>query len=90
MRGRVFGGFDQAILPWAPRRDIGHLRSGRRDPFLNGLGNKLRPVVGANVAMNTTQDEQARRSINHISGLEPASDPDRQRFVGDSSTIVSK
>src|SRR5215204_3513330 len=41
---------DIAILPRASWSDVGGLGPDRRDPLLDGLGDELRAVVGADVA----------------------------------------
>src|SRR3954468_5679605 len=69
------------ILPRAAGSDIGGLGSDRRDPLLDGLGDELRAVVGANVARHATQDEQVREHVDDADGLELASDPDGQALV---------
>src|SRR5215207_4583182 len=38
---------DVTILPRAARSDVGGLGSDRRDPLLDGLGDELRAIVGA-------------------------------------------
>src|SRR3954469_25384854 len=74
---------DVTVLPRAARSDIGRLGSDRRDPLLNGLGDELRAVVRADVARHATQDEQVREHVDHVDGLELASDPDGQALVGE-------
>src|SRR4051794_25636744 len=74
---------DVAVLPRAARSDVGGLGSDRRDPLLDGLGDELRAVVGANVARHATQDEQVREHVDDVDGLELASDPDGQALVGE-------
>src|SRR3954454_15419156 len=74
---------DVTVLPRTARSDIGGLGSDRRDPLLDGLGDKLRAVVGANVARHATQDEQVREHVDDVDGLELASDPDGQALVGE-------
>ena len=49
---------DVAVLPGAAWRDVGGLCADRRDPLLHGLGYKLRPIVGSDMARHATQDEQ--------------------------------
>src|SRR5215207_1181836 len=72
---------DIAILPRAAWSDVGGLGSDRRDPLLDGLGNELRAVVGADVARHAAQDEQVREHVDDVDGLELASDADRQALV---------
>jgi hypothetical protein len=42
-------GLDEAILPWAARRNVGGSRPDSGNPFLHGLGDELRAIVGTNV-----------------------------------------
>ena len=43
-------GLDVAVLPRATRGDVGGPRANSADAVLHGLGDELRPVVGADVA----------------------------------------
>src|SRR5918993_5315150 len=72
---------DEAVLPRAARGDVGGLGTHGRDPFLDGLGHELRSVVGADVAQHAAQDEEIGQDVDHVRGLELASDPDRQALV---------
>jgi hypothetical protein len=38
-------GLDEAILPWAARRNMGGFRPDGGNPFLRGLGAKLRAIA---------------------------------------------
>ena len=67
-----------AVLPGAVRLDIGGLRADGGDPFTQRRGNELRSVVGANIGWRPAQDHQVRQGLQHIGGVEPALDPDRQ------------
>src|SRR4051794_14394464 len=60
---------DIAILPGAAWSDVGGLGSDRRDPLLDGLGDELRAVVGADVARHAAQDEQVREHVDDVDGL---------------------
>ena len=55
---------DKAILPRAAWSDVGGLGSDRRDPLLDGLGDELRAVVGADVLRNAAQDEQVGQDVD--------------------------
>lgn len=46
-----------AILPWAPWFDVGGRRANRCDPVLDGLGDELRTIIGADVAGHPAQTE---------------------------------
>src|SRR3954467_2097492 len=72
---------DVAVLPRASRSDVGGLASDRRDPLLDGLGDELRAVVGADVARHAAQDGQVGEHVDDVDGLELASDADRQALV---------
>src|ERR1041385_2765727 len=61
--------FDEAVLPWAARRDVGGLRADRADPLLHRFGNELRAIVGTDVLGDATQNEQIRQ---HVDDVEPA------------------
>jgi hypothetical protein len=50
--------FDEAVLPGAARCDIRGLGSHGCDPFLNGLGDELGPIVRTNMFGHPAQDEQ--------------------------------
>ena len=74
---------DVAVLPRAARLDVGGLGADSGDPFLHGLGDELRSVVGPDVPGNAAQDEQVGQNVDHIDGFELAGDTDRQAFVGE-------
>ena len=74
---------DVAVFPWTAWLDIGRLCADGCDPLPHGLGHELRPIVGPDVARNTTQNEEIGQHIDDIDGLELAGDPDRQAFVGE-------
>jgi len=75
--------FDVAVLPRAARRDVGGLGTNGGDPLLQGFGHELGPIVGADVTGDTTQDKEIRQNVDHVDGLEPPRDPDRQALVGE-------
>jgi hypothetical protein len=69
-------GLDEAILPWAARRpDSGN-------PFLHGLGDELRAIVGTNVLGHAAQDEQIREHVDDIDGFHLPVDKNGQTFMG--------
>jgi hypothetical protein len=74
---------DVAVLPGAASLDVGGLGTDNRDPFLYGLGEELRSVVGPDVSGNALQDEQVGQNVDHIDRLELAGDTDRQAFMGE-------
>src|ERR1700751_1557279 len=74
---------DEAVLPWAARRDVGGLCADCADPLLHRLGDELRAVVGTNVLGNTAQDEQVRQHIDDIDRSEPAGYPNGQALMGE-------
>jgi hypothetical protein len=74
---------DEAIFPRTAWCDVGCLRADRCDPVLHGLGHKLRPVIGPDVARYAAQHEEVGQNIDHIEGLEFAIDADRQTFMGE-------
>ena len=47
------------------------------------VATKLRSVVGPDVSGNAPQDEQVGQNVDHIDGLELASDTDHQAFMGE-------
>ena len=69
---------DIAVLPRTTSLDVSGLGADSRDPFLHGLGDELRSVVGADMTGDTTQDEEVGQNVDHIDGLELAGDTDRQ------------
>ena len=75
--------FDKTVLPGAARCDVGRLGTNRMDPLLDGLGDELGAIVGADVAGHAAQNELVGEHIDDIRAVEPAVDPDRQTFVGE-------
>ena len=73
--------FDEAVLPWASRRDIGGACADGGDPFLHGPGDELRAIVGTNVLRRAAQDEQVGQDIDDVGGVQLSIDPDRQRLM---------
>ena len=73
---------DIAVLPRTARFDIGSLGADSGDPFLHGLGDELRSVVGPDMTGNAAQDEQVRQNVDDIDCFELAGDTGRQAFVG--------
>src|SRR5215475_12823426 len=74
---------DVAVLPRATPFDVSGLGTDNRDPFLHGLGDELRSVVGPDVSGNAPQDEQVGQNVDHIDRLELAGDTDRQAFMAE-------
>src|SRR5260221_3670037 len=74
---------DVAILPRAAPLDVSGLGTDSRDPFLHGLGDELRSVVGPDVSGNAPQDEEVGQNVDHIDCLELAGDTDRQAFMAE-------
>src|SRR5207302_10883690 len=50
--------FDVAVLPRTASLNVSGLDADSSDPFLHGLGDELRSVVGADVTGDATQDEE--------------------------------
>ena len=74
---------DVAVLPRTAPLDIGSLGADSGDPSLDGLGDELRSVVGADVTGDAAQDEEVGQNVDHIDRLELAGDTDRQAFMGE-------
>src|SRR6266508_2396412 len=74
---------DVAVLPRAAPLDVSGLGTDSRDPFLHGLGDELRSVVGPDVSGNAPQDEEVGQNVDHIDRLELAGDTDRQAFMAE-------
>ena len=74
---------DVAVLPRAAALDVSGLGTDSRDPFLHGLGDELRSVVGSDVSGDAPQDEEVGQNVDHIDRLELAGDTDRQAFMGE-------
>jgi len=72
---------DVAVLPRVASLDVSGLGADSCYPFLHGLGDELRSVVGPDVSGNAPQDEQVGQNVDHIDRLELASDTDRQAFM---------
>ena len=51
---------DEAVLPWAARRDVGRTCSNGGDPFLHGRGDELRPVAPTEGIRGGSRDSGAR------------------------------
>ncbi len=75
--------FDKAVLPWAPRCDVGGLCADGADPLLHRLGNEFWTIVGTDVRRHAAQDEQVRQHVDDIDRFEPARDPNGQTLVGE-------
>ena len=75
--------FDVAVLPRTASLDVSGLGADSCDPFLHGLGDELRSVVGADVTGDATQDEEVGQNVDHIDRFELAGDTDRQAFMGE-------
>ena len=75
--------FDVAVLPRTASLNVSGLDADSSDPFLHGLGDELRSVVGADVTGDATQDEEVGQNVDHIDRLELAADADRQAFMGE-------
>src|SRR5260221_12163748 len=74
---------DVAVLPRAAPLDVGGPGTDSRDPFLHGLGDELRSVVGPDVSGDAPQDEEVGQNVDHIDRLELAGDADRQAFMAE-------
>src|SRR5512132_2324907 len=74
---------DVAVLPGAAALDVSGLGTDSRDPFLHGLGDELRSVVGPDVSGDAPQDEEVGQNVDHIDRLELAGNTDRQAFMGE-------
>src|SRR5215831_4567218 len=81
--------FDVAVLPRTASLDVSGLGADSCDPFLHGLGDELRSVLGADVTGDATQDEEVGQNVDHIDRLEFAGDTDRQAFMVNSSSTLS-
>src|SRR4029077_7704586 len=75
--------FDEAVLPWAARRDVGGLCADRADPLLHRFGDELWAVIGTDVRRHAAQDEQVRQYIDDVDRFEPAGYPNGQALVGE-------
>src|SRR6476660_8948546 len=73
---------DVAVLPRTALLDVSGLGADSCDPFLHGLGDELRSVVGADVTGDATQDEEVGQNVDDIDCFELAGDTGRQAFVG--------
>ena len=73
---------DIAVLPRTASLDVSGLAADSCDPFLHGLGDELRSVVGADMAGDATQHKEGGQNVDHIDRFELAGDTDRQAFMG--------
>ena len=74
---------DVAVLPRTASLDVSGLGADSCNPFLHGLGDELRSVVGADMTGDATQDEEVGQNVDHIDRLKLAGDTDRQAFMGE-------
>ena len=74
-------GLDEAVLPRAARRNVGGFRPDSGNPFLHGLGDELRAIVGTNVLRDATQNKEIREHIDDIDGFQLPVDTNGQTFV---------
>ena len=74
-------GLDEAVLPRAARRNVGGFRSDSGNPFLHGLGDELRAIVGTNVFRDAMQDKEIGEHVDDIDGFQLAVDTNGQTFV---------
>lgn len=72
-----------AILPRAAGLDVGGLGANGGDPGSQRDGDELRPIVRPNIGWRPAQDHQIRQGLQHVGGVQPAFDPDRQGFAGE-------
>ena len=70
--------FDVAILPRAPRLDVGGPGSNGGDPVLNRLRNELRAIIGSYVLRHAPEDEEVGQDVDDVGRLELPADPDRK------------
>src|SRR5215470_2585346 len=79
---------DVAVLPRAAPLDVGGLGTGSRDPFLHGLGDELRSIVGPDVSGNARRMNRSdRTSITSIALSLRATRIARHSWVNSSSTL---
>jgi hypothetical protein len=71
---RGYNGKRPQGLPRAAPLNVSGLGTDNRDPFLHGLGDELRSVVGPDVSGNAPQDEEVGQNVDHIDRLELAGD----------------
>ena len=74
---------DVAVLPRRTRFDEGGPGADRGDPLLDGPGDELRAVVGADVSRDGAQDEQIGQHIDDVNRGELSPNPDRQALPGE-------
>ncbi len=81
--------FAVAVLPRAPRFDVGGLRTDGGDPVSKRPGNELGAVVGTDVSRHAAQDEEIRKRVDDIRRLERPGHPDRKSLAVESSMMHS-
>ena len=73
--------FAAVALPRAARRNVGGFRPDGGNPFLHGLGDELRAIVGTNVLRDATQDEEIREQVDDVDGFQLPGDTNGQTFM---------
>ena len=68
------------ILPWRSWLDVERLYTDPAQPVANGMGGKLRAIVGSDMIRWTMTLEQVRQDGQHIVAPELALDMDREAF----------
>ena len=70
-----------AVLPGAARFDKCGLGAHGIDPFPDGLGDELGPIIRSDERRYTTHNEEIGQSVDHIDRVQLAPDADRQAFT---------
>lgn len=73
-------GFVVTILPWRSGLDVERLHTDPAQPVADGMGGKLRAIVGSDMIGWTVTLEQVRQDGQHVVAPELALDMDRQAF----------
>jgi hypothetical protein len=75
--------FNEPVLPWASRSDVGGLSPDGANPLLHGGGDELRAIVGTDMLGHAAQGEQVRQHVDDVGRLEPTRYPDGQALMGE-------
>jgi len=75
--------FHVAVLPRTAGLNESCLGAGAVDPALHSRGNKLWPVVRADVSRRTARDEQVGQHVDHVGRTQLAANPDQQALTGE-------
>ena len=72
-----------SVLPKRSWFDVRGLSTDRLDPLPDSIGDELRPVVGADVGWDTSNDEQIGQGVDHVRRVQLPLHADRQALTAE-------